>query len=174
MGPKLMSSIKSALSSRRAIDDNEDDEDDDNLHSIEELAAAVDATNDLANAEDFDSADLLGKVLAFINQVRSSPQACAYFHKLCKEEKLQPLQLLKWIHTQWASLYDLIIRLPDVHPACNKFMLLANDDQRVPKLKPPKTYAMFKLTDVKWSLLELICDGLRVLKQCAQIPYIDE
>jgi hypothetical protein len=62
---------------------------------------------------------------------------------------------------RWASLYDLIIRLLDVCPACNKFTLLADDDQRVPKLKPPKTYAMFKLTDVEWSFLELIRDGLR-------------
>jgi hypothetical protein len=37
MGPKLMASIKSALSSRRAIDDNEDNEDNDNLHSIDLL-----------------------------------------------------------------------------------------------------------------------------------------
>lgn len=159
VGPTPMASIKSALSSRLAADAT--DEDDDIFGAIEELAAAVDTTDDLIDTEEFDPADLLGKILAFINQVRSSPQARAFFHKLCKDESLQPLQLLKWIRTRWASLYDLIARLLDVRPACNKFTLLADDDNRVPDLKTPKTYAMFKLTEGEWRLLELIRDGLR-------------
>ena len=48
------------------------------------------------------------------------------------------------------------------HQACTKFMLLADEDSKVPKLKPPKTYGMFKLTESEWHLLELICDAPKV------------
>jgi hypothetical protein len=68
---------------------------------------------------------------------------------------------LKWIRTCWASLYDLISHLLDVHQACNKFALLADDDKRVPNLKPPKSYAMFKLAKHEWRLLELIYNVLK-------------
>jgi hypothetical protein len=156
VGPTPMASIKSALSLRHATND-----DNDTLDTIEELAAAIDSTDELIDTAEFDPADLLGKVLAFVNQVCASPQARTYFHKLCKDENLPPLQLLKWICTRWASLYDLITRLLDVCPTCTKFTLLADDDKRVPDLKPSKSYAMFKLTEGEWRLLELIRDGLR-------------
>lgn len=158
VGPTPINAIKAALSRR--------DDDDDEMRDIEELTAAVDSTDDVADSDDFDPADLLGKILAFINQVRSSPQARAYFHKLCKDENLQPLQLLKWIRTRWASLYDLITRLLDVRQACTKFTLLADEDDKVPKLKPPKTYSMFKLTEREWKLLMLIREVLKVRHSC--------
>ena len=148
-----MSSVRSALSSKPVPNDGDDED----LMASEEHAAAVDAED----AEDFDPADLLGKVLAFINQVRSSPQARAFFEKVCKDEQLEPLQLLKWVRTRWASLYDLINRMLDVRLACNKFTLLADDDPKVPNLKPPKSYAMFKLSEGEWSLLKLVRDGLK-------------
>jgi len=47
-------------------------------------------------------------------------------------------------------------------------MLLADDDHRVLKLKAPKMYAMFKLMDWEWCLLELIHDGLRELALLCQ------
>ena len=66
------------------------------------------------NPVDFDAGDLLGKVLALINQVYSyclihcfilifpfqvhaSPQAKAYFTIVCEEEGLKPLELIKWM-----------------------------------------------------------------------------
>ena len=151
VSPMLIGLIKSKLAA----------DEDDNLRGIEELVATDDTTDDLCNTNKFDPADLLGKILAFINQVHSSPQARTFFHKLCKDESLLPLQLLKWIHICWASPYDLITCLLDVCPTCNKFTLLANDDHRVPNLKFPKMYGIFKLNKGEWCLLELICDGLR-------------
>ena len=87
------------------IDDDHDDDDEENTH--------------------FDPKDLLGKILAFVNQVRSSPQARAYFSKLCVEENIRPLQLLKWVRTRWASLYDLITRLLDVRPVCSDLLIVS-------------------------------------------------
>jgi len=151
VSPMPIGSIKSKLAT---------DEDDD-LIGVEEFVATDNTTNDLCDTNEFDPTDLLGKILAFVNQVCSSPQACTFFHKLCKDESLPPLQLLKWIHTRWALLYDLITCLLDVRPTCNKFTLLANDDHRVPNLKFPKMYGIFKLNKGEWCLLELICNGLR-------------
>jgi hypothetical protein len=153
--PTAMGSIKSKLAA---------DEDVDTLGATD----AADTTDNDLDTDEFDPADLLGKVLAFINQVRASPQARAYFQKLCKDEGLPELQLLKWVRTRWASLYDLINRLLTVRPACNKFTLLADEDDRVPKLRFPKTYGMFKLNEGEWRLLELIRDGLREPALCTQ------
>jgi hypothetical protein len=163
VGPTPMGPVKSALSSKLAADASDEDDyyDTLNLADDDNNDFPDTAVDDILTAEDFDPADLLGKILAFINQVRSSPQARSFFHKLCEDEKLPPLQLLKWVRTRWASLHDLITRLLDVRPACNKFTLLADDDDRVPNLKPPKTYRMFKLNEGEWRLLELIRDGLR-------------
>ncbi|KIK80137.1 hypothetical protein PAXRUDRAFT_159450 [Paxillus rubicundulus Ve08.2h10] len=67
------------------------------------------ADNEEVNeVEDFEPGDLLGKVLALITQVRLSPQAKAYFAMVCKEEGLKPLELIKWIHTHWGSMCDLL------------------------------------------------------------------
>jgi hypothetical protein len=158
--PTPMASIMSKLAA----------DEDNTLELIGETMASTDTTDpdDLLDTEEFDPTNLLGKVLAFINQVHSSLQARTSFHKLCKDKNLPPLQLLKWVHTHWASLYDLITCLLDVHPACNKFTLLTDDDDRVLNLKFPKTYVIFKLNESKWHLLELIRDGLKELALSCQ------
>ena len=53
---------------------------------------------------------VLGKLLAFIEQVRASRQAQAYFFKMCGQESLKKLSLVIWVRTRWASLYDLLER----------------------------------------------------------------
>ena len=148
IGPMQMTSIREALSSKPATDDT--NEDDSTFEEKEEVGTAENTTDDAADTEEFDPADLLGKILALVNQVRSSLQARTYFHKLCQDENLPPLQLLKWVCTCWASLYDLINHLLDMCMDCNKFTLLTDDDDRVPNLKSPKTYAMFKLVAGEW------------------------
>ena len=87
-----MTSIRAALSSKPAADDT--NKDDYTFEEKEEVDTAENTTDDAVDTE-FDPADLLGKILAFVNQVRSSPQARAYFHKLCQDKNLPPLQLLK-------------------------------------------------------------------------------
>jgi hypothetical protein len=92
---------------------DEDDIDDDEAEVKDEEDTTM---GDLLDDTTFDPKDILGKILAFVNQVRSSPQARTYFRKLCVEENVKPLQLLKWVRTRWASLYDLISRLIEVRP----------------------------------------------------------
>ena len=111
VAPTPMHLMKNKLSRKATVEDDNEDNSDDSDDVEDDLDMNEDADGDL---EDFDPKDILGKILAFVNQVRSSPQARAYFSKLCVEENVTPLQLLKWVRTRWASLYDLIARLLDV------------------------------------------------------------
>jgi len=76
------------------------------------------------NEEDFDAGDACGKALALIKQVgfvlgyfafklielqiRKSPQARAFFTACCEEVEVPLLQLLLWVKTRWASLYNFL------------------------------------------------------------------
>ncbi|KAG6903744.1 hypothetical protein DXG01_015214, partial [Tephrocybe rancida] len=88
-------------------DDSSGDDDDFDWDQLE----AVPNNNEIDEPINFDPGDVLGKVLALITQIRSSPQAKAYFHTLCKEEGLKPLELIKWIRTRWGSMSDLVNRV---------------------------------------------------------------
>ena len=100
VAPTPIDLIKRVLAQRGEANDDMDSDTDPNPDFIEQ--------DDDDDDVDFDPKDILGKILAFVNQVRSSPQARKYFRKLCIEENVTPLQLLKWVRTRWASLYDLI------------------------------------------------------------------
>lgn len=101
-------------------DDTEDNAEDNDKFDNIDVEALMDELDGIDPMDDnklndfetsFNPKDLLGKVLAFVNQVRASPQARTYFSELCTKENVQPLQLLKWVRTRWASLYDLLHRL---------------------------------------------------------------
>ena len=49
--------------------------------------------------------------LALVKQIRKSPQARAFFEKSCAEVEIPFLQLLNWIRTQWASLFNFLDRI---------------------------------------------------------------
>src|ERR1700693_2630761 len=116
-------------------DDGDDFEEEDDLLDdevawltclVNEAAAPKDEEVD--KDMDFDPGDLLGKVLALINQVGlsliclntmhlplssfiqvcTSPQVKTFFATMCHEEGLKPLELIKWVCTRWGSMYDLI------------------------------------------------------------------
>ena len=44
-------------------------------------------------------------------QIRKSPQARAFFQKSCKEVDAPSLQLLYWVKTRWASLFNFLDRI---------------------------------------------------------------
>jgi hypothetical protein len=148
---------------------------------------------------DFDSADVLSKLLGLINQVRiapfpssthtkfalyhcqirSSPQAKAYFLKQCEKEGITPLELINWIRTRWGSMADLIERAiygkvvravsfsnlslwaDELIKPLNNVTSLADDDPAVPKLKNKK-YEDYKLRKEEWDLLEIVLEVLMV------------
>ncbi|KAI0808987.1 hypothetical protein BC629DRAFT_1437238 [Irpex lacteus] len=108
---------------------------------------------------DFEANDVLGKLLALINQIRASPQARAYFEKTCLEEGLKPLQLLKWVRTRWGSMYDLLERAITLRKGINKFCRNADDSPQVPQLKN-KEYSDYRITNQEWDLLSVLKEVL--------------
>ena len=56
----------------------------------------------------------------------------------------------------------LAFHLADTIQACNKFTLLADDEDTVPSLSGSKTYGMFRLSNDEWELLEIVSDCLAV------------
>ena len=83
--------------------------------------------NDDNDSMEYDVGDALGKVLALVTQVcchyiafripfhgpqiRRSPQARAFFKQSCREVDIPTLELLTWIRTCWASLFNFLDRI---------------------------------------------------------------
>ena len=107
------------------LDGEGSDEEEEEEWTIDWAAVALEEAFEGDDPVDFDAGDLVGKVLALINQVysfvgcialclifpsqvRASPQAKAYFTVVCEKEGLKPLKLIKWVRTCWGSMADLI------------------------------------------------------------------
>ncbi|KAG2747616.1 hypothetical protein P692DRAFT_20736100 [Suillus brevipes Sb2] len=60
---------------------------------------------------EFEVGDTVGKALAFVAQVRKSPQARVFLQKCCAEVNEPPLELLRWVRTRWASLFNMLERV---------------------------------------------------------------
>ncbi|KAG0701880.1 ribonuclease H-like domain-containing protein [Suillus ampliporus] len=126
-----------SILNKNAADDDEDDE-----------------------TTDFEVADTVGKALALVMQVRKSPQVRMYFQKCCAEVNEPNLKLLKWIHTQWASLFSMMERILRLHKGVNRFIQFADDSDEVPNLQG-NSYGTFKLSAEEWKMLELMHDALQ-------------
>lgn len=72
---------------------------------------------------DFEVADMVGKALALVTQIRKSPQARAFFNKCCAEVNVPPRELLKWIRTRWASLFKMLERMISLRNVCPTFLI---------------------------------------------------
>ena len=130
--PRNKKTTKNGTASIEDVDDEQDaeggeDEEDEvyeaDWEALDELADDMEVDLPV----EFEAGDVLGKALGFINQVyfslvyhginlivfeiRSSPQARAFFESVCILEELPPLELKKWIRTRWGSMYDLLDRL---------------------------------------------------------------
>jgi hypothetical protein len=96
-----------------------------------------------------------------VSQIRMSPQARAFFHKLCREIGLPELELKKYVRTRWASLFNVLDRFLELQPAVARFIQLADESEEVPTLKG-KAYANFRLGKKDWEHLSLIHQVLKV------------
>ena len=86
-------------------DQPEDSDDDINMSTnIEALSGDVAAMVSTAMTN-FEPGDVLGKLLAFVNQVRmSSKGVCAYLNHVCAVHHLKPIKLHLWVQTRWESM----------------------------------------------------------------------
>ena len=53
---------------------------------------------------------VLNRILTLF-QIRKSPQARAYFKRICGELGLPELELVQWVRTRWSSLYYFLTRI---------------------------------------------------------------
>jgi hypothetical protein len=84
--------------------DEEDEADVDVSMNIEASADDAEAMADTM-VVDFDLGDTVGKLLAFVNQVRISSEGIReYLAHCCRLQDVKPIELLLWVRSRWGSL----------------------------------------------------------------------
>ena len=90
-----------------------------------DISMDIDASADDAEAMmattvvDFDIGDTLGKLLAFINQVRMSSEGVREFlAEMCIMHHIKPIELRLWVRTRWGSLFDCLKSALQIQKVC--------------------------------------------------------
>ena len=140
-----MTKIKCKISQRKGLgevddggehdddneDDNEDADEDDNDNDNDrdiDVSTAIEADADDPEAMaaitivDFDPGDTLGKLMAFVNQLRMSSELVReYLFRTCVMQNVKPIELLLWIRTRWGSLTHCLEATLSVQKVCYSF-----------------------------------------------------
>jgi hypothetical protein len=95
-----------------AMDIADDDEDESESFDVDtnmdveasgHEAAAIKETS----VTSFQPSDIVGKIMAFISQLRSSSESIReYLKKICISRGCPPLEIKIWVRTRWGSLSD--------------------------------------------------------------------
>jgi len=107
--------IPSLMKTKRALrageesenGEEEEEEDDDDVDVSTDIEASADdvVAMALTTVTDFEPGDVLGKLLALVNQVRMSSEGVRdYLQHVCVVHQIKPLQLLLWVRTRWGSM----------------------------------------------------------------------
>ena len=104
-------------------DKEKDDEEGDDMDIDISMNADASADDAEAMAEtlvvDFEPGDTLGKLLAFVNQVRmSSEDAREYLAHSCCMHNIKPIELCLWVHSHWGSLAHCLSATLEVQKVC--------------------------------------------------------
>ena len=68
---------------------------------------------------DYDPGDTLGKLMAYVNQVRMSSEGVReYLMQCCVMHSLDPIELLLWIRTRWGSLTHCLEKTLSIQKVC--------------------------------------------------------
>jgi hypothetical protein len=81
--------------------------DDNDIDISTEIEASSDDVAAMASTTttDFEPGDVLGKLLAFVNQVRMSSEGVrAYLDHVCAVQQLKSIKLCLWVRTRWGSM----------------------------------------------------------------------
>ena len=104
---------------------DEEEEDTDIDISIDVDASANDVE---AMAEtlivDFEPGDTLGKLLAFVNQVRMSSEDREYLVHSCCMHNIKPIELRLWVRSRWGSLAHCLSATLEVQKVCYLYIYL--------------------------------------------------
>jgi hypothetical protein len=149
-------------------EDNTDEYDNDNEFDID-VNMEIEATPDDVEAmlgttiTDFEAGDVVGKLMAFVNQLRASSEPTRDFLKqLCRTNECKPRDLKLWVRTRWGSLSDCFEVVLNMRAAIDDFCALADGKFNLPPLNKPKKWQNFQLEEEEWVVIELAYKCLRV------------
>ena len=93
---------KSTLQEKKNDDELDGDDNDIDISTKIEASSDDVAAMALTTMTDFEPGDVLGKLLAFVNQVRMSSEGVhVYLDHVCAVQQLKPIKLCLWVRTQW-------------------------------------------------------------------------
>jgi hypothetical protein len=176
LGIPTSSNVKRAIhgSKRKGTEtDNESDESgeegDDSKEFDVEVNMEIEATPDDVAAmvgttiTDFEAGDVVGKLMAFVNQLRTSSEPTRDFLKhLCRTNDCKPRDLKLWVRTRWGSLSDCFEVVLGMRAAIDDFCILADRKSNLPPLDKSKRWQDFRLGAEEWLIIELAYDCLKV------------
>lgn len=114
-------------------DDTEDDDGEDNGDKLVDdtdldISTDVDASAEDASAMaetlivDFEPGDTVGKLLAFVNQVRMSSEGVReYLAHSCRMHNIKSIELRLWVRSRWGSLTHCLSATLEVQKVCLNF-----------------------------------------------------
>jgi len=91
----------------KEVDEEEEEEDEADVDVSMDIEASADDAEGMADTLviDFELGDTLGKLLAFVNQIRMSSEGiCEYLAECCHLQGIKPIEILLWVCSQWGSL----------------------------------------------------------------------
>ncbi|KAM6499174.1 Ribonuclease H-like domain containing protein [Amanita muscaria] len=158
-----------------STDDGDDGQEESDEDDVADEEFDVDVNPDLeANADDedamlgttitdFEPGDVVGKVMAFVNQVRASSEPTRDFLKqLCLTNGCKPCDLKLWVKTRWGSLSDCFEVALGMRRAIDDFCVLTDGRSNIPPLRKPKHWKDFRLSQDEWTIVELAYECLKV------------
>jgi len=110
--------------------DDDDDDDDDDLDVSTAIEADADDLEAMAaiTVVDYEPGDTLGKLMAFVNQLRMSSELTRdYLGRMCVMQNVKPIELLLWIRTRWGSLTHCLEATLSLQKVCHSFYFLCRD-----------------------------------------------
>ena len=89
------------------LNDGEEEEDEADIDTSLEIDASPDDAEAMAATMvvDFKPGDTLGKLMAFVNQIRMSSDICRdYLAESCRLRGIKELEIRLWVRSRWGSL----------------------------------------------------------------------
>ncbi|KIL62449.1 hypothetical protein M378DRAFT_759477 [Amanita muscaria Koide BX008] len=114
------------------------DNDDFDVDTSMEVEAAEDDVLAIREASNpmFDAGDVIGKLMAFIAQLRSCDEGVrGYLKMICTSQGCPPWDIRLWVRTRWRSLSDCFHVFLCQRKAINAFCLLADSKCGIPHFK---------------------------------------
>ncbi|KAM6502733.1 hypothetical protein JOM56_002710 [Amanita muscaria] len=141
------------------------DDDDFDVDTSMEVEAAEDDVLAIREASNpmFDAGDVVGKLMAFIAQLRSCDEDVrAYLKMICTSQGCPPWDIRLWVRTRWRSLSDCFHVFLCQRKAINAFCFLADSKCGIPPLQSDgKAWSDYTLTEPEWRIIELAYNCLK-------------